>query len=261
MRDLLFDAEAAASRTPERAAQENMRPVLPKRFYKEVTVAEEVGETPAFAILLDGRSVKTPAKSKLVLPTRQAASLIAEEWERQEELIDPGTMPKTRLVNTAIDGIANEAQAVLEDIVRFAANDLLFYRASHPDTLVELQRKHWDAVLDWYETRQNMHFETTEGISHIPQPKEAITLFSAAIAKHDAPMKLACLHTATSLTGSALLAFALAEGALSLEDSWVAAHVDEDFNISQWGEDYEAGKRRRLRFSEMTAAHDLFRAL
>jgi len=259
MRDLLFDAEAAATRTPETAAQENMRPVLPKRFYKDVEVIGQAASE--FEILLDGRSVKTPARSRLVMPTEAAANLIAQEWRIQEERINPAMMPKTRMANTAIDGIANQTQAVLEDIVRFASNDLLFYRATHPDTLVEVQRKHWDKVLDWYQSVPGMRFEITEGITHVAQPKEAITLFSAAIAKYEAPLKLACLHTQTSLTGSALLAFALAENALSLDEAWTAAHVDEDFNISQWGEDYEAGKRRKARLAEMTAAHDLLRVL
>lgn len=261
MRDILFDAEAAAARTPETAAQENMRPVLPRRFYKQVSVEPGKGDDGGFAVLLDGRGIKTPAKSALLLPVKSAAELVAKEWEAQGERIDPATMPMTRLANTAIDGIAANTQPVLEDIVRFAANDLLFYRASHPEALVELQRDHWDRVLDWLADKHAMRFETTESITHIPQSREAIALFSQAIAKHNAPLKLACLHTMTSLTGSALLAFALAEEGLKLDEAWAAAHVDEDYNISQWGEDYEAGKRREARLAEMTAAHDLFRTL
>lgn len=235
-----------------------MRPVLPKRFYKEVGIGSE-GD--GFAILLDGRKVKTPAKNPFLVPTEAAAERVALEWREQAERIDPAKMPATRLVNTAIDGIANDTQAVLEDIVRFVSNDLLFYRASHPDTLVDLQRKHWDAILDRIEAETGAIFEIAVGISHVAQPREAVAAVGTRLSAHHEPIRLACLHTATTLTGSGLIAVALAEGWLDLESAWNAAHVDEDYNISQWGEDFEAAKRRTSRLVEMRAAHDLFRTL
>ena len=258
MRDILLGAGQEGEKTPEAAAQENMRPVLPKRFYKSVTVAPD---SEAFAVLLDGRSVRTPAKAVLELPGEAAAKLVAAEWEAQKEHIDPATMPVTRLVNTALDGVAGNIQPVLEDIVRFASNDLLCYRASFPDMLVESQQKHWDPVLDWVTQKTGARFETVEGVMHITQSREAIALFSAHLKAYETPLELACLHTMTTLTGSALIAYALAEGELDLEAAWAAAHVDEDHNIAQWGEDYEAAKRRRQRHGEMQAAHDLLAAL
>lgn len=258
MRDLIFDAEATHARSPETAAQEHMRPVLPKRFYKDVSV-EQDGDS--WRVLLDGRSVKTPAKSSLEFPSKKAAELSAGEWSAQVEEINPAHMPVTRLANTAIDGIASDPQAVLEDIVRFASNDLLFYRAPHPEQLVANQRAHWDAVLDKVTAVTGAHFEVTEGITHIAQSKEAIAQFSSHLAKHDAPMKLASLHTMTTITGSALIAFSLVEGLIEVEEAWAAAHVDEDHNISLWGEDYEAAKRRENRKTEFMAAYSLFREL
>ena len=46
----------------------------------------------------------------------------------------------------------------------------------------------------------------------------------------------------TTLTGSALLALAHARGHLAAEEAWAAAHVDEDWQISRWGEDAEASR-------------------
>ena len=257
MRDMIFD-DGEPGRTPEKAAQEAMRPVLPKRFYKTVSIDRKDDD---WQILLDGRSVKTPAKSILAFPTKAAAELAASEWDDQEEQINPAEMPVTRLANTAIDGIANDPQAVLEEITRFAASDLVCYRASHPEQLVEAQIKHWDNVLDQVMDLTGAHFETGEGIAHITQDKDAIAAFSARLRTHDAPLAIACLHTMTSLTGSAMIALLVGEGKLSLDDAWLAANVDEDHNISLWGEDYEASKRRKVRFAEMQAAHDLFMAL
>ena len=123
MRDIFFDLNEQLSHPdPVRRAQIQMKAPLPKRFYKDVSV----GETPeGFAILLDGRSVKTPAKRALMLPTRAAADLVAAEWDAQAEVIDPGAMPVTRLVNSALDGVAAEVEAVFDDIVKYAGTDLL----------------------------------------------------------------------------------------------------------------------------------------
>ncbi|MCB1386005.1 MAG: ATPase [Nitratireductor sp.] len=258
MPDDIFDPGKGASYDPEIAAQKAMRKALPRKFYKQVSVC---GEGSGFAVHLDGRPLRTPAKAHLVVPSERAAGLIAAEWDSQAEEIDPASMPVTRLANTAIDGVAQEQQAVLEDIVRFAVGDLVFYRAAYPETLVEAQRGLWDPVLDFIAARTGARFETVEGISPLDQPAGAVKLFSAALGAYDEPLRLSCLHTMTTLTGSALIAFALAEGEIDLDTAWKAAHVDEDHNIAHWGEDFEAAKRRETRFAEMKAAADLLVAL
>jgi chaperone required for assembly of F1-ATPase len=68
------------------------------------------------------------------------------------------------------------------------------------------------------------------------------------------PWRLGALHVATTLTGSTLIALALAGGALSLDAAWAAAHVDEDWNMEQWGRDRLSLERRGFRFAEMQAA-------
>ena len=136
MRDILNDLEAGkllSDPDPIRRAQIQMRTPLPKRFYKEVSVAAGEG---GFAVHLDGKAVKTPGKALLVLPTERAARLVADEFAAQGETLDLGSMPAYRLVNTAIDGVASDPQAVLEDILRFSSSDLLCYRADAPETLV-----------------------------------------------------------------------------------------------------------------------------
>lgn len=240
------------------AVREARRSPLAKRFYK---TAEIVEKEEGFSILLDGRPVRTPAKRLLALPTAEAAERVAEEWRGQGERIDPATMPTTRLANTALDGVADNMQAVLEDLLRYAANDLLCYRAGYPEGLVARQNAAWDPILDWAATTLGVHFETGEGIVHIPQPKAALDRISAHFGEHREPVKLASLHTMTTLTGSALIALALAKGFFGLDDGWRAAHVDEDWNIAQWGEDYEAAEVRAARYREMAAAYNLFRAL
>lgn len=261
MRDILEDAEGAAERGdigPGKANRGQDKPKFPKRFYKEVSVSElEDG----FSVLLDDKRIKTPGRSDLVLPTRDAARLVADEWANIESEINPLLMPITRLTNTAVDGVANEMQAVMEDIVRYASSDLLIYSAEAPEGLVESQRKHWDPILDWAAEELKAFFELSESIMPVTQPKAAISAFGNRLEDHADPIKLACIHTFTSLSGSALIALALAEDHLDADTAWEAAHVDENWNISLWGEDYEAAERRKQRWTDFKAAHTLLKSI
>lgn len=260
IRDLFSDLSAPELSDPDpvRRAQIQMKQPLVKRFYKDVTIGEIDG---GYAILLDGRPVKTPAKQALAVPTQPAATLLATEWDGQKEHVNPLKMPYTRLVNTAIDGIGNAIDPVFDDIVNFAGTDLVCYRAGNPQSLVEMQTQNWDPVLDWASSTLGANFITAVGIIHRQQPERAIDAFSAGLSRHRTPLKLASLHTVTTLTGSALIALAFAEKRLSAAESWRVAHVDEDWNVLQWGTDAEAEARRAARWVEMKAAAELFDAL
>ncbi|MCF6321220.1 MAG: ATPase [Rhizobiaceae bacterium] len=248
-----------APRNPQIAAQEAMRPKLPTRFYKEVSVSEH--KDGKFAIHLDGKQVKTPARNILILPARNTAQIVADEWNAQKDRIDPAKMPATRLVNTACDAIAHEPQPVIEDMLKFASSDLLCYRAFEPDGLVELQTRYWDPVLDWAAEELAAHFETTQGLVQIVQPKAAVAALSQTVRQWPDPIQIAALHTFTNLTGSLILALAIASKHLDAAQAWKIAHVDEDWNTERWGEDYEAKKRLESRWVEFQAAHRLFISL
>jgi chaperone required for assembly of F1-ATPase len=231
---------------------------LPKRFYKDVAINDE-GGGPA-SLLLDGKPVRTPGKAHLALPTRALAEAVAEEWRAQQERIDPLTMPLTKLVNSAIDGVTGREQAVFDDILKYAGSDLLCYRAQGPTALVASQARHWDPVLAWAKATLDAPLALAEGIVHVAQPKASLEGIRRALEGLD-PFSLAALHVMTSLTGSALLALAVAKGRLTREEAWQAAHVDEDFQISQWGEDAEAAKRRAHRRRDFDAAARLLQML
>jgi chaperone required for assembly of F1-ATPase len=261
MRDILNDLEAGkhlSDPDPVRRAQNQMKTPLPKRFYSKVTIA---ASPEGFEVHLDGKPVRTPAKAILSLPTEASAQLVAGEFAAQRENIDPVSMPVTRLVNTAIDGVAQDPQAVLEDVLRFSSSDLLCYRADGPDKLVERQAKAWDPVIDWADSALGARFVLAEGIMHVEQPREAIGAIGIHLKMRDDPLRLAAIHLMTSLTGSALLALAVEAGERDVETAWAAAHVDEDWNIEHWGEDFEAAQRRKLRKADMLAAANLLSAL
>ncbi|MBB3946955.1 chaperone required for assembly of F1-ATPase [Rhizobium skierniewicense] len=259
MRDLLNDlTEGLSHPDPIRRSQIQMQKPLPKRFYKHVTVGET--EEGGFTVLLDGKTMRTPAKSVLTVPTRALAQLLRDEWDAQVEVVDPTIMPVSRHINTAIDGIASDPQAVFEDILRFSSSDLLCYRAGEPQALVERQSEQWDPIIDWAANTLGARFILVEGVMHQDQPREAIAAFAVTVRKYDTPIELAALHTMTTLTGSALLALALAEGERSVEEIWALAHLDENWTAEQWGEDDDAQVRTAKRFVEMRAAVDVLHA-
>ncbi|WP_062202435.1 ATP12 family protein [Aureimonas sp. AU12] len=227
------------------------RPTLPKRFYKEVSTVVENG---VHMIRLDGRPVKTPARSPLAVPDQHVAEAIAAEWEAQREEINPATMPVTRLVNTVIDGIAPNLQPVQEDLERYAETDLLAYRASGPDRLVERQRQLWNPVVAWVESEIGSGVAVGEGVVFVEQPAETIGALRDRLAAESEPFRLAALHQITTLTGSLFVALAVAGRRLTGREAWSLAHVDEDWNIELWGADEEAAARRERRFHDMAAA-------
>lgn len=224
---------------------------LPKRFYKEVSVRDE--DRGGAALLLDGKKVRTPGKAPLVLPTRELAEAVASEWRGQGERIDPSTMPLTKLANSAIDGVKGREQAVVDDIVNYAGSDLLCYRAKAPEGLVAAQGAHWDKVLAFARDKLKAPLVLAEGVVHVEQPQGSLAKIRREIEGLDA-FSLAALHVMTALTGSALLAIAVLRGKLIPEEAWKAAHVDEDFQISRWGDDEEAAKRREHRWRDFAAA-------
>jgi chaperone required for assembly of F1-ATPase len=223
---------------------------LPKRFYKDVTVEDDGGRA---ALLLDGRPVKTPGKAPLSVPGRTLAEAIAEEWRAQGDHIDPHTMPLTKLANTAIDGIEGRGDAVVDDIMAHARSDLLCYRADGPEGLVAAQGQHWDPVIAWAKDALKAPLLLAEGIVHVAQDDAAMEAIRKRVAGFDA-FGLAALHMMTALTGSALLALAVALKRISPDEAWDAAHVDEDWQAGKWGEDAEAKDRRKARRAEFDAA-------
>lgn len=223
---------------------------LPKRFYEKVATAAVEG---GYAVHLDGRALRTPAKAPLIVPDESIAAAIAAEWAGQREFINPATMPLTRLVNSALDSVSREPDETRAEILRYAGADMLCYRSEGPDGLVALQEASWTPLLGWMQERFHARFVLAQGIVHVEQFPETIEAVDAALGDLDI-LRLAALNTITTLTGSAVLAVAVLHRHLSAEEAWAAAHVDEDYQISLWGEDEEASIRRAGRWSEMQAA-------
>jgi chaperone required for assembly of F1-ATPase len=240
---------------PIRAAQKAMRPALPRRFYRQASVEPQDG---AFVLTLDGKPARTPARHPLALPNLALGEAVAAEWREQGEEIDPAAMPLTRLANSAIDGVRPNMAGVRDDLVRYASSDLVCYRVGEPDRLAGEQARAWDPLLAWAHEALGARFVLSEGLMFVGQPEAALDAVRAALVRLTSPFALAALHVMTTLTGSVLIALAHAAGRLTAEEAWAAAHTDERFQESIWGEDEEALKRRAARKADFMAASRLY---
>jgi chaperone required for assembly of F1-ATPase len=249
MREILEELFANQPFDPMEAARRAMRPNLRQRFYEAAASQPEAG---GYAVLLDGKLVRTPARQSLIFPTQALADAVAAEWQDQQKVIDPARMPLTRLANSIIDGVTTSAGAVAAEVEKYLGSDLLFYRADGPDRLVARQQDLWDPIVAWARTALGARFELVEGVIHVAQPLQSIKAAADAIPRD--PWRLGAVHSLTTLTGSALIALALAYKAMSPDAAWTAAHVDEDWNMELWGQDTLALERREQRLSEMKAA-------
>jgi chaperone required for assembly of F1-ATPase len=256
MRELFDEVAGNSPLDPQEAVRRTTRGPTRKRFYTRAGVVES---SDGFAITLDDKPVRTPSGRALAAPTRDIAEAIAAEWDAQKDNIDPLTMPLTRFANSVADAVAGRVAAVADDIAKYFETDLLFYRASHPEALVAREAALWDIPLFWAADTLGAHFILAEGIVHVRQPDQAIKAARAALP--DDPWSIAALHVVTTLTGSALLALALLRGVLDADEVWASAHVDEDWNIEQWGVDEEVAARRAARLVDFSAAAGILEAL
>jgi chaperone required for assembly of F1-ATPase len=219
------------------------------RFYRTVAVAEEGG---AFRILLDGKSVKTPAHIVLSLPNHNLAEAVAAEWRAQEKQLNPSTMPLTRLAFAAQAIAETDRAKIADEILGYGKADLLCYRAEAPAALVARQTEQWNPLLDWAQERFGARLAVGAGIVFVEQPAENEAAFRPAIEPCD-DFALVALHGATSITGSLVLALALAEGRLDAAAAFALSRLDETFQAEIWGKDAEAEARAQRLAAELAA--------
>jgi chaperone required for assembly of F1-ATPase len=228
-----------------------------KRFYKDVSIGPAEG---GFAVLLDGRPVKTPGRNPLVLPTERLAAAIAQEWQAQGDEVIATTMPLLRLANTVVDGVAVNREGVIDTILRFGENDLICYRAHQPPELVRRQGEGWDPLLDWMAQKHGARMRVAQGLTHVDQAQETLSALRRAL-EAESPFTLGGLHVIASITGSAVLALAVAGGFISDAKAFALSRIDETYQAEKWGEDAEAAKRAANLARELDKAVELMAAV
>lgn len=224
-----------------------------KRFWTSADVSEAEG---GFTVTLDGRGVKTPGKSPLIVPTAALASAIAAEWDAQEDEINPLTMPVTRSANSAIEKIAPQREVVIDALAEYGATDLICYRADRPQELVARQAAAWDPLLAWARDELGATLTTTTGVMFSAQPEEALAALRAPLETATA-FELAGLHDLIMLSGSLVIGLK-ARGEVDVAELWDASRVDETFQADEWGYDEEAQAAAETKREAFEAAHRFF---
>ena len=221
-----------------------------KRFWKDVTV--EPGKE-GWAVNLDSRPVKTPARAALAVPSEVLAEAISDEWRAVGETIDPRALPLTGLANAAIDRVAPDPRAFAAKLAEYAEGDLACYRVDGPSALVARQESSWDPLLAWARRRYDIDFVTTSGLMHVAQPPATVERLSHAVAALD-PFRLAGLSPLVTIGGSLVAALAVLENAITSEEAWAAVSIDERWQLEQWGSDAEAEAALENRRRDFLAA-------
>lgn len=225
-----------------------------KRFWKEATAAQIDG---GFTITLDGRSVKTPAKRPLVVPSITIARAVAAEWDAQVEEVLPQTMPVTRAANAAIDKVAQQKTEVADLLAAYGDSDLLCYRADSPPGLVARQSEAWDPLLDWAADTFGARLKPTVGLMPTPQDPGDLAKLSAQVHAMD-HFTLTAFHDLVGLSGSLIIGFAALRDHAPIEELWQTSRIDETWQEEHWGEDEEAQEMAAAKRAQFMAAKKLY---
>lgn len=225
-----------------------------KRFWTQATAEPCQG---GYTVRLDGRPVKTPAKAPMIMPTLALAEAVAAEWQAQEGVVKPETMPCTRSVNSAIDKVAPQFDEVADLIAAYGASDLLCYRATEPAALIARQAEAWDPMLDWAARTLEAPLVATAGVMHIGQPAESLDRLAAQVRALSA-FELAALHDLVAISGSLVLGLAVIRGRITAETAWTLSRIDEDWQAELWGEDDEAAQTAAVKRAALIHAARFF---
>lgn len=225
-----------------------------KRFWKQATAEICDG---GFTVTLDGRAVKTPAKRPLVLPTLAMAEVIAAEWDAQAGRVKPETMPATRAANSAIDNVAIQFAEVAGDLARYGETDLLCYRATGPQELIDRQSDAWDPLLAWSAAALRAPLIATPGVMHFRQSDTSIAKLTAQVHAFT-PFQLAAVHDLIAISGSLILALAVTRGRLSVDEAWSLSRIDEAWQNELWGVDEDAAALESLKRQALAEAARFF---
>jgi len=226
-----------------------------KRFWKETTSDRVDG---GFTVHLDGRPVRTPAKTPVIVPTLAMADAMRLEWDAQVEKINPLSMPVTRAANAALDKVSTQHGEVVDMLAAYGDSDLLCYRAESPEELVAKQAAGWDPLIDWAATDLGAPLKLRTGIMHKPQDPETLASLHGHVSVLDA-FHLTAFHDLVAITGSLVLGLAVTRGRLDAAQAWDLSRIDEEWQIAQWGRDDDADAQSDLKRQDLLRAADFYK--
>ncbi|CAL4974095.1 unnamed protein product [Urochloa decumbens] len=180
--------------------------VVGKRFYRDATV-RLADDGNGWTVMLDYRTLKSPAKRPLKLPSRALAMAIAAEWEYQEsDGIRPFTMPLMKLACTALERVP----------------------------LTQKQKEKIDPILDWVNTE--FGFKTVVYTTFLGgKQDEGLTRAVETVLKKTTDCELASIDAMAAAAHSLVIPLAIFKERLGIEEAIELIRLEEDHQVDRWG--------------------------
>ncbi len=233
-----------------------------KRFYTLVSTEKKQN---GYAVLLDGKPIKTPAKNEMLAPSQGVADLVMQEWAAQEGTVKPDAMPVTQFLSTKIDRVRAQRSEISEMILRYMDTDMVCYRTDEPEALAKAQEEAWNPVIAYAEKRFAITLDTTtdiRAISHGDKANAALRTYVEALDED----RFTLLQIVTSLSGSILTALMFIEGELDPEEVLAIARVEERYkdtlyDADKYGRDPMFEKKDKAALVDLKAVKAYLRVL
>ena len=224
-----------------------------KRFWTDAAYESRDG---VFHVTLDGKPVRLPSGTRLVIQAEALARAIADEWQQAGSSVGGdmtyADVPLTGLAGTVQERIAPDPRPTVAAVAAYGGHDLLCYRATQP-SLAARQERLWQPWLDWAATSFGARLRVTTGVMPVSQRPQSVAALEQVVAAQT-PDVLGALGIAVPATGSLILGLAVVGGHLVAAGAHELACLDESFQVEAWGDDPAAAAKRALMASDVALA-------
>ncbi len=197
------------------------------------------------------------------LPSEAWCQAIATEW-KPKPTIKPDTQrdsfnlkpnrPATQVARLALQGTAVEPEKYQQQLLDYLSTDTILFWQESPSGLMQMQRAHWQPVLEWIAMEFGDCPKKCFGLQPATVPKNLRLALKAWLQARN-PYCLAGMVFLTGITGSIMLSIALAARYIDAETAYKAACLEALYQRERWGADAEGDMRLdRVRKSCILAA-------
>ncbi len=131
---------------------------------------------------------------------------------------------------------------VIEGIASFLNTDLMCYRAEKNSELEKIQKKIWDPLINFVESKYAFTFYTTSGVIPINQEssnREKLIKILSKLDRH----QLTTFYYITNFSNSNIITLNFLANNINSKNTWKAMSIEEEYNLKKWGKDKEAWHR------------------
>ncbi|XP_044465392.1 ATP synthase mitochondrial F1 complex assembly factor 2-like [Mangifera indica] len=212
--------------------------IVGKRFYKKVST-READDGNGWTVMLDYRTLKTPSKRPLKLPTLALAKAVGAEWEYQQlDGIRPFTMPLMKLACTALERVPLTRPKIIDHLMKKFDQDLVFCRAPDDNDLTspvhERQVEKIDPLLNWLESEFGFKPVVFSSFFGGKQEDGLIKAVENLLKKTD-DCELAAIDAIAAAAHSLTIAIGIFCGKLQIEEAIELIRLEEDLQVDRWG--------------------------